>query len=113
MTHQLSGALPSGLVTAVETRFVGQWEWCVVLRRADPQPNLYLEFGPTAVVENGLVAEPVTDPDFTKIFVTRQAATGEGIDRIQQTDVGLGEVLSGLSVDDVRLRDALLAISAT
>lgn len=112
LADQVNEALPTGRVNAVETRFVGQWEWCVALRRADPDPNLFLEFGPTAVVENRLVAEPVVAPDYTKIFVTRQAAGGDSIDRISQTDVGLDEVLKGLLDDDVRLRDAVLAINA-
>jgi len=107
---QINGTLPIGPLTSIQARFVGQWEWCVALRRADSQPNVYLEFGPTAVVENGRVAEPVVDPDHTKIFVTRQAADPDGIDRIIQTDVGLDEVLAGLSDDDVRLRDGVLAV---
>lgn len=112
LVGQLNERLHGGHVTAVETRFVGQWEWCVALKRADPQPNTYLEFGPTAVAENGLVAEPVVDADYTKIFVTRQASNGEGIDRISQTTVGLHEVLNGLADADIRLRDAVLEITA-
>lgn len=110
LTQQLDGT-PVGQVVAVQTPFVGQWEWCVALRRADPQPDLFLEFGPTAVVENGRAPEPVTDPDYAKIFVTRLAPHGENIDRITQTDVGLEGVLSGLSHEDARLRDAVLAVS--
>ena len=58
-----------------------------------------------------MVVEPVTHPDYSKIFVSRQAAGGEGIDRLHQTDVGLQEVLTGLSDGDLRLRNALLAIT--
>lgn len=72
--------------------------------------DFYLEFGPTAVVENQLVPEPVVDPDFTKIFVTRQAADGDGIDRIHRTDVRLDEILTGLGNDDSRLLESVLAI---
>lgn len=107
---RMNKALPAGPVTAVETRFVGQWEWAVALRRDDPYPDFYLEFGPTAVVENQLVPEPVVDPDFTRIFVTRQATDGDGIDRIHQTDVRLDEILSGLGNEDSRLLEAVLAI---
>jgi hypothetical protein len=52
--------------------------------RANPHLNLCLEFGPTAVTENGLVAEQVVDPDYTKIFVALQAAGSDGIDRVSQ-----------------------------
>lgn len=111
--HQLA-ATPVGKVVAVQTPFVGQWEWCVALRRADPLPDLFLEFGPTAVVENGRATEPLTAPDFGKVFVTRQVAgDSEGIDRIMQTDVGLDEVLSGLGTDDVRLCNAVVAASGS
>jgi hypothetical protein len=109
LTGQINATLPTGPVTSVEARFVGQWEWCVTLRRADSQPNVYLEYGPTAVVENGRAPVPVVGPDYTKVFVTRSVAGRDGIDRIAQTEVGLDEVLAGLSDDDVRLRDAVLA----
>lgn len=112
LVGEVNDPLLGGPIVAAETRFVGQWEWSVTLRRADPAPNLYLEFGPTAVVKNQLAAEPVTDPDFSKVFVTRQAAEGDGIDRIAQTDVGLHEVLDGLSNEGGRLGKALLTIVA-
>lgn len=107
---RINEALPAGPVTAVETRFVGQWEWAVALRRADPYPHFYLEFGPTAVVENQLVPEPVVDPDFTEIFVTREVTDDDGIDRIHQTDVRLDEILTGLGNEDSRLLESVLAI---
>ena len=62
------------------------------------------------MVENARVPVPVVDPDYTKVFVTRQAVAHEGIDRIVQTDVGLDEVMVGLDGDDTRLRDAVLAV---
>jgi len=110
LASQLDGT-PIGQVVAVQTPFVGQWEWCVALRRADPQPDLFLEFGPTAVVENGRAPQPLPVPDYGKIFATRLAPGGERIDRIVQTEVGLDEVLNGLGSDDDRLRDALLILS--
>lgn len=106
---QVSDALPHGHFTSAEAPFVGRWEWSVALVRADPERNIYLEFGPTAVVENARVAKPVAEPDYTKVFVTRQAGSGDGIDMIIPTEVGLDEVLAGLSNDDDRLRDAVLA----
>ena len=109
LAGQINATLGVGQVTRIRTRFVGQWEWCVELRRADSQPTLFLEYGPTAVVENARVADPVVGPDYTKIFVTRGVDGPDGIDRIIQSDVGLDEVLAGLNGDDVRLRDAVLA----
>ncbi len=106
---QVNAALESGQLTRIRTRFVGQWEWCVELERADSQPTVFLEFGPTAVVENGRAAEPLVGPDYTKIFVTRAAADPDGIDLIIQTEVGLDDVLTEVKDDDFRLRDAVLA----
>lgn len=105
---QLNAALPTDRFTQVRTPYAGRWQWSVVLERT-AGPNMYLEFGPTAVAENGLVTEPVADPDYSKIFVTRQAPEDEGIDLIIQTDVGMDEVIASLAADDFRLRDALLA----
>lgn len=109
LVPQVNAVIQEGPITAVEARFVRSWEWCVTLRRAEAQ-TVYLEFGPTAVVENERCREPVIEPDFTKIFLTRQAYSDEGIDRIVESTVGLEEVITGLSADDTRLRDAVLAV---
>ena len=109
LVPQLNTALETNQFTAVDARFGGQWEWCVTLRRGDSKPSLNLEFGPTAVVENNRAPEPIVDPDYTKLFVTRQASEHGGIDYIVQTDVRLVDAVAGLSVDDLRLRDAVLA----
>lgn len=82
----------------------------MTLQRSDSEQPVYLEFGPTAVVENRIAPQPLVDPDYTKVFVTRNAADHDGIDLIVQTDVGLEEVLAGLSGDDARLRDGVLAV---
>lgn len=109
LAGQVNEMLGVGQVTRIRTRFVGQWEWCVELQRADSQPTVFLEYGPTAVVENARAADPVVGPDYTKVFVTRGVDGTDGIDRIIQTEVGLDEVIAGLNGDDVRLRDAVLA----
>lgn len=88
-------------VRSVSANYQGQWEWSSTLVTADGEPNIFLEFGPTAVTENERAPEPVSQPDYSRVFVTRQA--GAGIDRIVQTDVTLEEVLAGLSPDDNRL----------
>jgi hypothetical protein len=109
LVEQVNGAFEKKDITAVEARFVGQWEWCVTLLRANSEPAVFLEFGPTAVVENGRAPEPLVHPDYTRVFVTRPASGRDGIDQIIQTDVGLGEVLAGLAAGDARLRDAVVA----
>lgn len=112
LSDQLNERMSSGRVTKVEARFSGQWEWAVALRRADSSPNLFIVFGPSAVAENAHVPVPLDAPDFTKLFVVRQGPSGSGVDRILQTAVLLIEVLDGLSLQDVRLRDALLELIA-
>jgi hypothetical protein len=111
LMKQVNEMLKDGRVVKVVTRFVGQWEWCVELQRADAHPTIFLEFGPTAVVENERVAEPLVAPDYARVFVTKRAAGGDNIGRIVQTDVGLVEVLSGLSPDDARLSNAVIAVA--
>ena len=110
LVGQVNDALANGQIAAVEARFVGQWEWCVTLRRGDSHPTVFLDFGPTAVVENSRAPEPLVDPDYSKVFVTRKAAGQDGTDQLVQTQVGLGEVLAGLGSGDTRLRDAVLAV---
>ncbi len=106
LVAQLNAGLAAGPVTSVKTPYKGQWQWCVALYRADAA-HLFIEFGPTAVVENTRVPQPLAAPDYSRLFVTRRAEGG-GIDLISQTDVGLYEVLAGLPSTDVRLRDALI-----
>lgn len=94
------------------TKLVGQWEWSVELQRADAQPVIYLEFGPTAVVKNERVADPIDDPDYSRVFVSLRDAERGGTARMVQTEVRLSEVIGGLSHEDGRLRDAVLSIEA-
>lgn len=110
LTDQINASLQHGTIEKVATRFVGQWEWCVELRRSGHLPAVFLEFGPTAVVENDRLPLPLRDPDYSRVFVTLQAPAGEGISRIAQTEVSLSEVLNGLDPDDYRLRDAVLSL---
>jgi len=102
----------SGPVTKVEARLAGKWEWCVAMRRADVQPTILLVFGPTAVVENERAPEVVSDPDYSRVFVTLKAAGQQGFEPIVQTGVSLDEVINGLSQDNHRLRDAVLAVAS-
>lgn len=111
LTEQVNETADSGRVTKVEARQAGEWEWCVALYRADAQPTILLVFGPTAAVENERAPELVTDPDYSRVFVTLEATGQQGLERIVQTDVSLGEVIHGLSHDDDRLRDAVLAVA--
>lgn len=110
LTDQINASLRHGMIERVATRFVGQWEWCVELQRSDHSPTVFLEFGPTAVVENDSLPVPLDDPDYSRVFVTLQAPTGEGISKMAQTDVGLSDVLDGLAPEDYRLRDAVLSL---
>jgi len=112
LRDQLNERMSSGRVTKVEARFSGQWEWAMALRRADSAPDLFIVFGPSAVAENAVAPVPLEAPDFTKLFVLRQAPSGSGVDRILQTEVLLIEVLGGLPLEDVRLREKLLELIA-
>lgn len=95
-------------IRSVSANFQGQWEWCSTLMTAQGEPNIFLQFGPTAATQNERAPEPVHHPDYSRVFVTREA--GAGIDRIVQTDVTLEEVLAGLGPDDDRLVLAVVAL---
>jgi hypothetical protein len=112
LTKQLNDLWSTGQVTRVDARYQGKWEWCVVFRRADAQPNLFITFGPTAVAENDQVTEPLVAPDYSRVFVGRQAAEGDAVEQHEQTEVGLAEILAGLPADDTRLRDAFVELLA-
>lgn len=112
LTQQVNETVERGPVTKVEARLAGKWEWCVALRRADAQPTILLVFGPTAAVENEQAPELASDPDYSRVFVTLKPAGQQSLERIVQTDVSLGEVINGLSQDDDRLRDAVLAVAS-
>ena len=110
LKDQVNATLDSGRVTDVHARYVGQWEWRVNFDRDDGAPQVFLAFGPTAVAENGRVLNPLSTPDYSRVFVGSAASGGGGTDRFVQTDVGLDEVLSGLLPHDMRLRDALVGV---
>ncbi|GAB4097194.1 hypothetical protein GCM10028787_26690 [Brachybacterium horti] len=112
LMEQVNARIGEGPVERVVTRFVGKWEWCVELQRADPYSTINLAFGPTVVAEQEMVPDPVDLPDFSKLFITRAPVDGSGLTLITQTDVSLAEILAGLSPEDPRLRDAVLAVAA-
>lgn len=112
LTDQVNEKVERGEVQKIEAKLKGIWQWCVALYRADEQPTILLVFGPTAVVENERAPELVSDPDYSRVFVTLKATGQQGLKRIVQTDVSLGEVINGLSQDDDRLRDAVLAVAS-
>lgn len=51
-------------------------------------------------------------PDYSRVFVGRQAAEGEAVEQHERTEVGLAEILAGLPANDTRLRDAFVALLA-
>lgn len=112
LTEQVNEKVERGQVQKVEANLKGIWQWCVALHRGDAQPTILLMFGPTAVVENERAPELGSDPDYSRVFVTLKAAGQQGLKRIVPTDVSLGEVINGLSQDDDRLRDAVLAVTS-
>ncbi|MFI7583438.1 PD-(D/E)XK nuclease family protein [Kocuria sp. M1N1S27] len=112
LTDQVNDEVKTGQVTKVEAKLKGIWQWCIALYRADAQPTILLVFGPTAVVENESAPEPVSDPDYSRVFVTLKATGQQSLKRIMQTNVSLEEAINGLSQDDDRLRKAVLAVAS-
>ena len=112
LTEQVNKKVETGQVQKVEAKLKGIWQWCIALHRADAQPTILLVFGPTAVVKNESAPEPVSDPDYSRVFVTLKATGQQSLKRIMQTDVSLEEAINGLSQDDDRLRKAVLAVAS-
>ncbi|MGY5319813.1 PD-(D/E)XK nuclease family protein [Neomicrococcus lactis] len=117
--NQLDGKLRAGSVREIRTNYVGIYQWIVELVvTADDgvtsAQNFEIRFGPTAwnYVENESDSLGLGDGetvDYSKLFI---ASTGKR--RImRQSQVSLLEVLHGLSADDYRLRDEILALDAT
>lgn len=116
LLDQLNSRLEHGCIESVAANYQGRWEWCIILRRADSMPTVFLEFGPSASMHHLEVSPPATPPDFGRLFVATRG-TGEEMpgqpDTFVQSDVSLSEVLSGLGPDDTRLRDQILTIVAS
>ena len=110
LVGQVNELISAGPVEKVVTRFVGQWEWCVELQRSEGHRTVFLEFGPTAVVQQGRAPQKLDDPDYSQIFVALESTPEGGVSHLMPTDVHLADALTGLASDDVRLRDAVLDI---
>lgn len=112
LVEQLNRELANGPVEEVITHFSGLWTWGVGLRRGEKLPAVFLVFGPTAVQELDQVPRKLEDPDFSQVFVDLKDPAVGGASRLAHTGVSLVEVMDGLLANDVRLRDAVLAIIA-
>lgn len=112
LVEQINRELFEGPVEEVVTQFKGLWTWGVGLRRGANLPAVFLVFGPTAVLEMDQVPRRLENPDYSQVFVDLKDPAVGGPSRIAPTGVSLVEVMDGLPADDVRLRDAVLAIIA-
>lgn len=110
LMEQINDQLSAGPIDQVVTRFAGLWTWGVELRRAESYPTVSLVLGPTAVMEMERVPRKLENPDYSQVFVGLKDPTVDGPSRIAHTGVRLAEVLNGLDAEDVRLRDAVLAV---
>lgn len=97
-------------IAVVLANFQGQWEWYIRLLDAESGRVAGLLFGPTAAANNGVVQDPIENPDFSKVFVLVGERDNDTNDHLIQTDVGLGEILAGLESNDLRLTDAIVAV---
>lgn len=110
LIEQVNSSLSEGQISGIaKGSWQGKWLWTVPLMRPERE-TIGLQFGPTAVEENNQALHPLENPDYTRVFVTRQPLPDHGIrvSRIIQTDISLEEVLTGLRHDDTRLRNAVL-----
>src|SRR5699024_4342843 len=94
----------------VESRFSEIWEWCIRLDRPVPHRKVFLVFGPTAAQVMSQVSATGFVHDYSRIFVTHDAAEVLHPGHVIATAVGIDEEIHGLPQDDLRLRDAVLRL---
>lgn len=110
LVEQVNEVIDEGQLETVESRFSGIWEWCIRLDRPEPHRKLFLVFGPTAAQVMSQVSATDFVHDYSRIFVTYEAAEVLHTGHFVQTAVGIDEVINGLPHDDLRLRDAVLRL---
>lgn len=110
LIEQVNEVIQEGRLDQAYVKFKGIWKWCIRLDRPDPHQDVFLVFGPTAAQVISQVSDSDVNPDYSRIFVTYEAARVMNSGHFVQTDVGLDEVIDGLPRDDVRLRDAVLRL---
>ena len=89
---------------------MGQWEWYVRLLDTNGDVVAGLVFGPTVATYNDEVPEPVQSPDFSKIFILMRSSDTAPKRSLQQTDIGIDEVLKGFEPADDRLAQAVIPL---
>lgn len=112
LLRQVNRELSGDRFVTIEVDSRGRYEWCITMQRGTSAPFVYLVFGPTAVVQNARVPVPLSEPDYSRVFVARKTPDSVDLDVLVQSDVSLNELLAGLPSDDTRLRDAVLAALA-
>lgn len=110
LMHQVNEALGEEVVVKVLANFVGQWEWYVRLLDTNGDVVAGLVFGPTVATYNDEVPEPVQSPDFSKIFILMRSSDTAPKRSLQQTDIGIDEVLKGFEPADDRLAQAVIPL---
>ena len=110
LRDQVNDLVGDGPVGEIDSNFRGIWKWGIRLSRPEGYQNVFLVVGPTAAHVMSPVADNDFEPDFARVFVTFDAASVATSEDVVQTDVGLDEVINGLPREDVRLRDAVLAL---
>ena len=111
---QLNESLGADFVRGVNIRYQGIYQWTVNLRVDDEgeaigEERLQIKFGPSAwkANEDDLAWRNTVDPataDYSHLFLTRARFR-----EVRQSAVTLQDVLDGISADDRRLRDEILA----
>lgn len=93
----------------MQARYSDTWEWYVRLLGTDEAEVAALVFGPTAAAYNQIVHRPLDAPDFRKVFILVRGNEEHDVDQLQQSQVEIEEVLSGLSTEDPRLAESVMA----
>lgn len=110
---QVNEAVGEELLTKATANYRGIYQWTVNLHAnaagEDVEPLLQIKFGPSAwfaVEQDDYWADvPAAHRDYGHLFLTERVSKS-----VLQSNVTIGEVLAGIAMDDVRLRDELAAV---
>lgn len=111
---QINGALGQEYLTNAAANYRGIFQWTVILHSGvageGSDPPLQIKFGPSAwyAVEedSNWSLHSKGEIDYAHLFLTERSTMS-----VVQSSVTIRELLSGLTADDLRLRDELLALT--
>jgi hypothetical protein len=114
LKSQVNAVIGEDYLASVSARYQGMYEWTVNFHAKDQEPKaearLQIKFGPSAwqavnVSDYWQRPDASFAPDYSHLLLTDGDAR-----QVSQSAVTMMDVLSGISADDMRLRDEVLQV---